>query len=189
MFCRTDYLSSRVAARRASGYPGRVSTPAGVEADLGWALGALMRTYLRATAQALADVPGGPRGYQVLTASVREEPPTQLALARRLGLDRTVMTHLLDQLERAGLVERRPDPADRRARRIVSTDAGESLLDALDRRLADVEDSVLESLDPDERSTLRELLAKAAVSGCPPVDACTVAREMQEAGQLDAPTC
>lgn len=148
-----------------------------------------MRTYLRTTAEALADVPGGPRGYQVLTASVREEPPTQLALARRLGLDRTVMTHLLDDLEGAGLVERRADPTDRRARRIVATPAGGALLDALDRRLADVEETVLRALDPDERRTLRGLLAKVAVGGCPPVDACTVAREMQESGQLDGAGC
>jgi DNA-binding MarR family transcriptional regulator len=160
-----------------------MATPA-VEADLGWTLGAVMRTYLRTTAGALAEVPGGPRGYQVL-AGLRDEPPTQLALARRLGLDRTVMTHLLDDLERAGLVERRLDPADRRARRIVTTPAGSELLDALDRRLATVEDTVLAPLDPAERATLRALLSKVAVAGCPPADACTVAREMEEAGQLD----
>ena len=161
-----------------------VTTPAAVEADLGWTLGAVMRTYLRTTAGALAEVPGGPRGYQVL-AGLRDEPPTQLVLARRLGLDRTVMTHLLDDLERAGLVERRPDPADRRARRIIATAAGAALLDALDGRLATVEDAVLAPLDPVERRTLRALLSKVATAGCPPADACTVAQEMQEAGQLD----
>jgi DNA-binding MarR family transcriptional regulator len=162
-----------------------MTTPAAVEADLGWALGALMRTYLRTTAVALAEVPGGPRGYQVLTACLHEEPPTQLALARRLGLDRTVMTHLLDELEGAGLVERRPDPADRRARRIVATSEGAALLDELDGRLATVEDTVLTALDPAEREALRVLLSKAAIAGCPWADACTVAREMQDAGQLD----
>jgi DNA-binding MarR family transcriptional regulator len=166
-----------------------VTTPTTVESDLGWTLGAVMRTYLRATGSALADVPGGPRGYQVLTACVREEPPTQLVLARRLGLDRTVMTHLLDDLEAAGLVERRPDPVDRRARRIVSTEAGTARLDELDRRLAEVEDVVLAPLDAAERRTLRALLHKTAVAGCPPADACTVAREMQQAGQLDGPGC
>jgi DNA-binding MarR family transcriptional regulator len=95
------------------------------------------------------------------------------------------MTHLLDDLERAGLVERRLDPADRRARRIVATPAGGELFDALDRRLATVEDTVLAPLDPAERATLRALLSKVAVAGCPPADACTVAREMEEAGQLD----
>ena len=36
----------------------------------------------------------------------------QARIAERLGLDRTVMTHLIDDLEEAGLVERRPDRAD-----------------------------------------------------------------------------
>ena len=89
-----------------------MTTPAAVESDLGWALGAVMRTYLRTTAGALVEVPGGPRGYQVLTACLRDKPPTQLALARRLGLDRTVMTHLLDDLEQAWSSAGRTRPTD-----------------------------------------------------------------------------
>src|ERR1700728_3173079 len=87
--------------------------------DLGWALGVLFRAYSKAANSAFADVPGGPRGYQVLTAVARSDPRSQLELANHLGLDRTVMTYLLDDLERAGLIERRPDPADRRAPRDV----------------------------------------------------------------------
>lgn len=94
-------------------------------------------------------------------------------------------THLLDELEGVGLVERRPDPADRRARRIIATGAGAALLDELDGRLATVEDTVLTALDPAEREALRVLLSKAAIAGCPSADACTVAREMHDAGQLD----
>ena len=96
--------------------------------DLGWALGAVFRGYVKATHEALADLPGGPRGYQVLAAAAGDEHGSQLALAQRLGVDRTVMTYLLDSLAEAGLVERRPDPADRRARRVVATARGRALL-------------------------------------------------------------
>jgi DNA-binding MarR family transcriptional regulator len=65
--------------------------------------------------EAVAEVPGGPRGYLVLASLGRGEPSTQVALAQHLGVDRTMMTYLLDDLEDAGLVQRRPDPADRRA--------------------------------------------------------------------------
>ena len=136
--------------------------PSTVESDLGWALGRVVRTYQRGTADALCDVPGGARGYLVLAACVREEPSTQLALARRLGLDRTVMTHLLDDLECVGLVERRIDPTDRRVRWAVATPAAEAFLDALERRLGPAEDVVLGALDVAERHTLRALLGKAA---------------------------
>src|ERR1700733_9601695 len=92
--------------------------------DLGWALGVVFRSYAKAANAAFGDVPGGPRGYQVLRASARSDPRSQLELASHLGVDRTVMTYLLDDLEGAGLIRRHPDPADRRARRIVATTAG-----------------------------------------------------------------
>ena len=53
------------------------------------------------------------------------------------------MTYLLDSLAEAGLIQRRPDPADRRARRIVATARGRSLLDGLGERLREAEDQVL----------------------------------------------
>jgi len=53
----------------------------------------------------------------VLVAAARGNARNQLALAQQLGVDRTVMTYLIDDLERAGYVERRPDPADRRSAR------------------------------------------------------------------------
>ena len=135
--------------------------------DLGWALGMLSRCYLKAVAATFADVPGGPRGYQVLAAAARDEHGSQLALAQHLGVDRTVMTYLLDSLAEAGLVERRPDPADRRARRIVATGRGRVLLDELGERLRAAEDQVLAGLDSDEdrqafRASLQRLATHAA---------------------------
>lgn len=139
-----------------------MTTP-GIETDLGWTLGAVLRGYLRAADAVLADVPGGPRGFQVLVAAGRNDPGSQLALAQQLGIDRTVMTYLIDDLEGAGLVERRPDPADRRARRIAITEAGETRLCELEFALRDVEEHVLEPLDPAERDVLRALLRRLAV--------------------------
>jgi DNA-binding MarR family transcriptional regulator len=165
-----------------------VTTPASVEADLGWALGTVMRTYLHTSQEALAGVPGGPRGYLVLAASNGGEPSSQLALAQRLGVDRTVMTYLLDDLEGAGLVERKPDPADRRARRIVLTEPGRVRLCDLERRLRAAEDHVLEPLEPAERDTLRALLHRLATGtagdGTSP---CSVADEIQAMDAVESP--
>jgi DNA-binding MarR family transcriptional regulator len=130
--------------------------------DIGWALGALSRAYMQAGSAIFADVPGGPRGYQVLAAAAREEPGSQLALAQHLGVDRTVMTYLLDSLAEAGLVERHPDPADRRARRIVATARGRALLDGLGERLHAAEDQVLAGLDDEDKKTFRSLLQRVA---------------------------
>lgn len=130
--------------------------------DLGWALGAVFRSYLKAATAVMAELPGGPRSYQVLSAAAHDQPGTQLALAARLGVDRTVMTYLIDALEEVKLVTREPDPADRRARRIVLTKRGAKLLAELDRRLGDVEAHVLSALEPDERTTFRALLERVA---------------------------
>jgi DNA-binding MarR family transcriptional regulator len=161
------------------GYDRRVTSPSNVESDLGWVLGTITRSYLRIAAQAVADLPGGPRGYQVLTSAARGDAGTQLAMAQRLGVDRTVMTYLLDDLEKAGLVERKPDPADRRARRVVLTEAGQARLCDVERRLRRVEEHVLAPLDPAERDTLRTLLQRVAIAtGDERADACEVAQEI-----------
>jgi DNA-binding MarR family transcriptional regulator len=100
----------------------------------------------------------------VLAASAQDEHGSQLALAQRLGVDRTVMTYLLDDLEAAGLIERRPDPADRRARRIVATPPGRATLARLDERLRAAEEELLSGLDTEEdRQVFRGLLRRLAV--------------------------
>jgi DNA-binding MarR family transcriptional regulator len=149
--------------------------------DLGWGLGVVFRAYVKATGDAMADVPGGPRGFQVLAAAAGDRPSTQLALARQLGIDRTVMTYLLDDLESAGLVLRTPDPRDRRARRIVATEAGHSVLSDLNSRRARVEEHLLAGLSDLERATLRSALARMALrldAADPVSGACQLAEEL-----------
>jgi DNA-binding MarR family transcriptional regulator len=124
-------------------------------ADLGWGLGTVFRAYVTAAHAAVADLPGGPRGYQVLSAAAHGTVGSQLALAQHLGVDRTVMTYLLDDLEAAGLIERRPDPADRRARQVIATKRGAKLLAALDDRLQAAEAQLLTPLEPKARESFR----------------------------------
>jgi DNA-binding MarR family transcriptional regulator len=142
--------------------------------DLGLALSVVLRAYLDAASGVLCDVAGGPRGYQVLASAAHHAPPTQLALAQQLGIDRSVLTYLLDDLENAKLLERRPDPADRRARRIVLTRKGETLLGQLSERLAAAEQHALRGLDQAEQQTLRELLWRASSTNATGEGACTV---------------
>jgi DNA-binding MarR family transcriptional regulator len=169
---------------RAEADPGAESGCSGaLQDDLGWALGVVFRSYAKAASAAFADVPGGPRGYQVLAVSTRGEPRSQLELAHHLGVDRTVMTYLLDDLERAGLIERHPDPADRRARRIAATPRGRELLGDLDARLRAAEEHVLAGLRTDARQDFRAMLRQLAtqVNALDPVpDACTAARAVRD---------
>ncbi|WP_156464667.1 MarR family winged helix-turn-helix transcriptional regulator [Aeromicrobium sp. Root495] len=130
--------------------------------DLGQALNALLLTYLGRAREAVADVPGGPRGFQVLQLSQEQACTNQAGMAAALRLDRTVMTYLVDDLEKAGLIERQPDPADRRARRVVITESGRAALASARVAIREVERETISALDDAEAAQLRALLTKAA---------------------------
>src|SRR5689334_8615701 len=120
--------------------------------DLGWLLGQTLRGYLDLADRAGADLPGGMRGYLVLTAASRGCVATQLSLARQLGLDRTVMTHLIDELEAAGLIARVPATHDRRAKNVIVTDTGRAQWERVNALLQRAEEHVLAPLAPDDRA-------------------------------------
>lgn len=154
---------------------------AALDGDLGWALGVVFRAYVKATDTAVGDLPGSHRGYQILKAATEEKPESQSALCQRLGIDRTVMTYLLDDLERADLVARKPAPSDRRTRLVVATDTGRERLAVLERRLAHAEKHVLSGLNAADRKSLKGLLGKLAAhanSLDPVADACTIVEDL-----------
>lgn len=128
--------------------------------DLGWALSVTMRWFHRNAAEVVADLPGGPRGFTVLHLVSTGGCRNQAAIADSLGIDRTVLTYLLDELEERGLVERRPDPRDRRARQIVATDRGLELLVELRARIGAVQEGMLETLGERDAATFTDLLSR-----------------------------
>jgi DNA-binding MarR family transcriptional regulator len=130
--------------------------------DLGWGLAVVFRAYVKAADAVTDGIPGGHRGYQVLCAAARDEPGSQAALASRLGIDRTVMTYLLDDLEAADLVARRPDPADRRSRRVAATEHGRVILTDREARFEQAEQHLLAALSPEDRASFRALLRTLA---------------------------
>ncbi|MEV0728998.1 MarR family winged helix-turn-helix transcriptional regulator [Polymorphospora sp. NPDC050346] len=142
-----------------------LGAPAGASLahDLGFNLGVLFRAYVKASNEVVSDIPGGPRGYQVLAAAVHGDAGSQSALAKRLGIDRTVMTYLVDDLEIAELVARRPDPADRRNRQIVATDKGHVAWKLAERHLRAIDTHLLGEVSEDEARVFRDVLRRLAV--------------------------
>jgi DNA-binding MarR family transcriptional regulator len=100
--------------------------------------------------------------YVVLGSLGRDDAPTQLALARRVRYDKTRLIGLLDGLESRGLVTRRPDPADRRARVVSLTSQGTRTLDATRTDIRTMEEGVLADLDADDRAALLRALPRLA---------------------------
>ena len=170
---------SRSSAVEGAAAPGRVPARTDRPVDnnnLGWQLSTVLATYLERAAAAVAEVPGGPRGYQILLIAADGSCRNQAGIAEYLRIDRTVMTYLLDDLEAARLIKRQPDPADRRSRQIVLTAKGSRTLADLTERVAEVERELLVDLTATEARQLRELLGRVATSaaaGGPGVSACT----------------
>ncbi|MFM0074102.1 MarR family transcriptional regulator [Paraburkholderia sediminicola] len=84
--------------------------------------------------------------------------PTQLYEAAMISSGG--MTNRLDRLERAGLVERLPDPNDRRGKLIALTDAGKHVIDETIGRHVANEERLLSVLTPAEQEKLNALLKK-----------------------------
>ena len=135
---------------------------AAVPGDLGWDLGMVLRGYQTRFEAAVAGMPAGIRGFQVLSAVVHKDPPNQQALGAHLAIDRTVLTYLLDTLVAAGVVERIPDPADRRARKIIATASGRQMLAAYEERVAAAEADLLAGLEADDARDLGLLISRLA---------------------------
>jgi DNA-binding MarR family transcriptional regulator len=159
----------------------------GLDADLGWDLGTVFRSYLKAVEAVVSDLPGGPRGYQVLASAAQDPVGNQGSIAQQLGIDRTVLTYLVDDLEQVGLVERRPDPSDRRSRLVVATDRGRSLLLQRQQAMRQVEQHILGPLG-DDAPTFRALLHRLAPQTSeldPIVSTCEIVQQLTPVNNAD----
>jgi DNA-binding MarR family transcriptional regulator len=114
----------------------------------------------RLVGQRLAKLDAHKWDYAVL-ASLREfGPASQATLSRRTGIYRSDLVALINGLTDAGLIERTPDPADRRRNVISMTATGRRQLTRLDKVVADVQDELLEPLNRAEREQLVGLLTR-----------------------------
>jgi DNA-binding MarR family transcriptional regulator len=99
-------------------------------------------------------------GYIVLTA-LRDEPMrTQAALARSIGADKTRIIGVLDDLQERGLIEREPDPADRRVRLLRLTGAGRRLHGKVRSAIRKQEDRLLSELPAGDRAAFLRALRR-----------------------------
>ncbi|HUR14036.1 MAG TPA: MarR family winged helix-turn-helix transcriptional regulator [Mycobacteriales bacterium] len=116
-----------------------------------------------ASAQAVSSADLTPLEFAVLAYvnSLDGEPDLdQSALAARLGVDRNSTSLLVGSLETKGLLERRVSDTDRRARLVRLTPAGEELFAELHPRAVQLQQQVLDVLDPTERELLLDLLVR-----------------------------
>jgi DNA-binding MarR family transcriptional regulator len=86
-------------------------------------------------------------------------------IAARANITPQAVGELVDDLERLGYVVRRPDPDDRRAKRIVLTEHGQACVDAALRTIAALEAELDARLGPDTVTALHEALVRIVAAG------------------------
>jgi len=83
-------------------------------------------------------------------------------LARRAGITKQSMSELIHQLEASGIVERRPDPADGRAKIVFFSKAGLAWLEAFGSALHNAEQEMAGELGSDSFAALKQALSTYA---------------------------
>src|SRR6476619_1691882 len=97
-------------------------------------------------------------GYSVLVALDRSAIRTQAALADAIGADKTRIIAILDELQDKGLIERMPDPEDRRERLLAITKDGRRGKEATQAAIQRGEERWLGTLSASDRATFLRVL-------------------------------
>jgi DNA-binding MarR family transcriptional regulator len=101
--------------------------------------------------------------FDVLATLRRSGPPYRLTptqLYRELALTSGAMTNRMDALERAGLIERKADPADRRGMLAELTRSGQALVEKALKAHLQLEAELTSHLSKSEQTQLAQLLKK-----------------------------
>ena len=131
-------------------------------ATVGFLLSQLGSANARWFHETLVPVGLEPRQFAILRFVSQDEGQSQQALGDTLGIAPSRMVALIDELEERGLVERRPNPSDRRARALHVTSAGRRLLAAAMKRARAHEAQLCAPLTGDERAALIDMLQRVA---------------------------
>jgi DNA-binding MarR family transcriptional regulator len=111
-----------------------------------------------------------PREFAVLRAVKANDGQSQQTLAVRLHIPPSRIVAIVDELESRRLVERRPDPNDRRLWTLYLTRRGQTLLDEAFNLAAEHERTISAALTANERAQLLQLLNQIATNLDLPTD-------------------
>jgi DNA-binding MarR family transcriptional regulator len=98
--------------------------------------------------------------FDLLAQLLREDGQTLAQLSRRMLVTAGNLTGLVDRAERDGIVERRPDPNDRRLTRVSLTNRGQKLAQKAIAKHGELAEQILGPLEGKEREELRRLLGR-----------------------------
>ena len=101
-----------------------------------------------------------PVQYGLMSAVAALPGLDQTALGQEVGLDRTTTADVVKRLEERGLLERRPNPHDRRTRHVQLTAQGQARVAELHGDMTRAQERLLEPLRPAEKAILLDLMRR-----------------------------
>ncbi|HZL48675.1 MAG TPA: MarR family transcriptional regulator [Solirubrobacteraceae bacterium] len=131
--------------------------------SVGFTLSSLGYAVARGFTQTLAPLDIEPRDFALLRALAASEGDSQQAIGERLGIPASRMVGFIDAHEARGLIERRPDPGDRRIHALHLTDAGRELLARAFAVAVAFEQELCGDLSSSEREQLLDLLQRVTL--------------------------
>jgi MarR family transcriptional regulator, transcriptional regulator for hemolysin len=134
--------------------------PAPRQEPIGRAMASTAKAVTRAFEQELAAAGGSQPTWLILLALKQQAWRTQQEIAATVGIEGATLTHHLDRLEKAGLIERKRDPANRRAVIVELTDTGEAMFLKLAQAAMSFDKRLRKGLAEDEVDALRETLKR-----------------------------
>jgi MarR family transcriptional regulator for hemolysin len=165
---RAEAAQRRAAAPRSGSHDGEPAAPRPDAAPsgpphpqpVGLAVSSTAKALNRAFTDELAQAGGSQHVWLILLALKQERRRTQQEIAAAVGIEGPTLTHHLDRLEKAGLIERARDLRDRRAVRVELTPAGDELFHALRKAAMAFDRRLRAGLSDDDLETFRRVLAQ-----------------------------
>jgi MarR family transcriptional regulator, transcriptional regulator for hemolysin len=127
---------------------------------IGLALSSTAKALNRAFTDELAQAGGSQHVWLILVALKQQRWRAQQEIAAAVGVEGPTLTHHLDRLEKAELIERARDPKDRRAVRVELTAAGEELFNTLRKTAMSFDRRLRAGIADDDLETFRRVLAQ-----------------------------
>ena len=136
--------------------------PAGppIEEPIGRTLDATARQASRAFDKQLAAAGGTRPGWLILVALKQQRWRTQQEIATAVGIEGPTLTHHLDAMEKAGLIERSRDREDRRAMRVELTDSGDKLFIQLAKAAIEFDQRLREGISDKDLEVVRRVFGR-----------------------------
>src|ERR1700754_1685142 len=139
-----------------------------IQSEIGLLIARLARLWRREADQALADHGLSQATAHPLRVLSSRNNVRQGTLADELGIEGPSLVRLIDLLQAEGLVERREDPTDRRAKMLHVTTLGEAKVAEINRVLQSVRAELMQDIAGDDLATTFNVLRRIERTANPP---------------------